>query len=144
MRLIGIHCIDVRVCVRTRSGKVLVNRGFVPMSKKSPESRPAGQIEGEVLVEGIVRTQEKVCMCVRVSDMVDFGAQSVSQEQVSHCSFFCPCVVQVNAYTPDNRPDDNQWFWRDLNDMAAYTGSDPIYIDACLGKQGGQRVLCVR
>lgn len=34
---------------------VLVNRGFVPTPLKEPAARPAGQIEGEVTLTGLVR-----------------------------------------------------------------------------------------
>lgn len=37
------------------SGHVLVNRGWVPFDRRDPASRAAGQIKGEVAVEGIVR-----------------------------------------------------------------------------------------
>ena len=36
-------------------GVVLVDRGFVPLSSRPPETRSAGQVEGEVDVSGIVR-----------------------------------------------------------------------------------------
>jgi surfeit locus 1 family protein len=34
---------------------VLVNRGFVPLAAKDPASRAAGQVEGRVRIEGVVR-----------------------------------------------------------------------------------------
>lgn len=30
----------------------------------------------------------------------------------------------------DNKPEENNWFWRDIDAMAEYTGTDPIMIDA--------------
>jgi surfeit locus 1 family protein len=39
------------------SGTVLVDRGFVPLASKAPETRAAGQVEGEVTVSGIVRLE---------------------------------------------------------------------------------------
>ncbi|MBP2226992.1 surfeit locus 1 family protein [Azospirillum agricola] len=36
-------------------GVVLVNRGFVPMDRRDPESRAAGRVEGETSLRGIVR-----------------------------------------------------------------------------------------
>jgi len=36
-------------------GVVLVDRGFVPLSLRSPDTRSAGQLEGEANVSGIVR-----------------------------------------------------------------------------------------
>jgi surfeit locus 1 family protein len=38
-------------------GTVLVDRGFVPLASKVPETRAAGQVEGEVTVSGIVRLE---------------------------------------------------------------------------------------
>lgn len=36
---------------------VFVNRGFVPFEKKEPDTRKAGQIEGEVTVTGLARSR---------------------------------------------------------------------------------------
>ena len=36
-------------------GHVLVNRGWVPFDKRDPETRSKGQIEGSIVIEGIVR-----------------------------------------------------------------------------------------
>ena len=36
-------------------GHVLVNRGWVPFEKRDPKTRPKGQIEGSVIIEGIIR-----------------------------------------------------------------------------------------
>lgn len=38
---------------------VLVNRGWVPRRKMEPSTRPKGQIEGDVSLVAVVRTQEK-------------------------------------------------------------------------------------
>jgi surfeit locus 1 family protein len=38
-------------------GHVLVNRGWVPLDRKSPESRKVGNPEGEVAVEGYLRAE---------------------------------------------------------------------------------------
>jgi len=38
--------------------RILVNRGWVPMSRKKADARPDGQVEGVVEVRGIVRTHE--------------------------------------------------------------------------------------
>ncbi len=40
---------------RADGGFVLVNRGWVPAARKDPATRPAGQVEGPVEIEGIVR-----------------------------------------------------------------------------------------
>jgi surfeit locus 1 family protein len=44
--------------VTTRGFIVLVNRGFVPPEGRAPESRAAGQIEGEAGLVGLVRLSE--------------------------------------------------------------------------------------
>ena len=36
-------------------GHVLVNRGWVPFEKRDPKTRPKGQIEGGIIIEGIIR-----------------------------------------------------------------------------------------
>jgi surfeit locus 1 family protein len=36
-------------------GTLLVDRGFVPLASKAPETRAAGQVEGEIVVSGIAR-----------------------------------------------------------------------------------------
>ncbi len=38
---------------------VLVNRGWVPYERKNPATRKAGQVEGTVTVEGILRTEPR-------------------------------------------------------------------------------------
>lgn len=42
-----------------RDVSILVNRGWVPSSKRDPRTRFAGQVEGEVELEGIIRTAER-------------------------------------------------------------------------------------
>ncbi len=37
---------------------LLVNRGFVPMDRKEPETRPEGQIEGVVTIQGLARSNQ--------------------------------------------------------------------------------------
>ncbi len=44
--------------LRTGSGTVLVNRGFVPPRLRAPASRSAGQIEGKVALVGLIRLSE--------------------------------------------------------------------------------------
>jgi surfeit locus 1 family protein len=39
-------------------GRVLVNRGFVPLDRADPATRPAGQVEGPVTVRGLLRVPE--------------------------------------------------------------------------------------
>jgi surfeit locus 1 family protein len=39
------------------AGHVLVNRGWIPLDRKAPESRKVGNVEGEVTVEGYLRAE---------------------------------------------------------------------------------------
>ena len=39
------------------TGHVLVNRGWIPLDRKAPESRKHGNVEGEVTVEGYLRAE---------------------------------------------------------------------------------------
>ena len=41
---------------------VIVNRGWIPREKKDPATRKAGQIEGTVTIEGLLRNGEEVCL----------------------------------------------------------------------------------
>lgn len=77
---------------------VLVDRGWVPLERRVPQSRAAGQATGGVVVEGIARQPTK-----------------------------------PGAFTPDNRPDQNQWYWIDLAAMRAGAGAArlaPLLIEA--------------
>lgn len=45
--------------VRADGPPVLINRGWVPYDRKDPATRQAGQVEGTVTVEGILRTEPR-------------------------------------------------------------------------------------
>lgn len=45
--------------VRADGPPVLVNRGWVPYERKDPATRAAGQVEGTVTVDGILRTEPR-------------------------------------------------------------------------------------
>jgi surfeit locus 1 family protein len=47
------------MCMCVHSMAILVNRGWVPANHKNPNTRKAGQVEGEVEIIGIVRLSEK-------------------------------------------------------------------------------------
>ncbi|WP_448207871.1 SURF1 family protein [Azospirillum sp. sgz302134] len=47
---------------------VLINRGFVPPERRDPASRPAGQIEGETTVTGLLRITEPGGTLLRAND----------------------------------------------------------------------------
>ncbi|MDI7775694.1 SURF1 family protein [Asticcacaulis sp. EMRT-3] len=45
--------------LKTDDGRIIyINRGFVPMDKKAPSTRPQGQTEGEVTITGLLRMSE--------------------------------------------------------------------------------------
>jgi len=45
--------------VRDGAAPVLVNRGWVPYERRKPETRAAGQVEGQVTIEGIARREAR-------------------------------------------------------------------------------------
>lgn len=69
---------------RADGSVVLINRGWVPLENKEPETRMAGQLAGTVRLEGVV---------------VPGGSPG--------------------WFSPDNTPDENFWFWIDLESLAA-------------------------
>lgn len=98
----GLHVITPLVL--GERGTVLVDRGWVPPEKGDPETRPEGQVEGPVVVEGVIRLDP-----------------------------------QPGPFTPDNRPDANQWFRMDTSAMGAQAGFEvlPFYITATTGAAPG-------
>lgn len=43
-----------------------------------------------------------------------------------------------NTFTPDNKPQDGQWYWTDIDGMAEYAGGEranvqPVYIEQIFG-----------
>jgi surfeit locus 1 family protein len=44
--------------LRTSSGTIIVNRGFVPPDRRWPGSRAAGQVQGAVAITGLLRPSE--------------------------------------------------------------------------------------
>lgn len=51
----GVHVLTP--LVTDDNGVVLIDRGFVPLASKPPETRTAGQVEGDVAISGIVRLE---------------------------------------------------------------------------------------
>jgi surfeit locus 1 family protein len=43
-------------------GTVIVNRGFVPLDRKTPETRSAGQVAGQTTVTGLLRMPEQATL----------------------------------------------------------------------------------
>jgi surfeit locus 1 family protein len=54
--------------LQTRSGIVLINRGFVPPEYREPNTRRAGSPDGEVAVTGLVRVTEPSGGFLRTND----------------------------------------------------------------------------
>jgi len=101
--------------VKDRELIIMVNRGWVSRPMKQPEARQAGQIEGEVTLDGILRHTEK-----------------------------------RPPMNPKNRPEQGQWFYKDLDEMGAAVGATPILLDATEattvpgGPIGGQTRVSLR
>jgi surfeit locus 1 family protein len=100
----GIQGFQIVTPLRLSDGRVLlVNRGFVPDRNKDPAARAAGQAEGTVEIEGILRLADP------------------------------PKSWLPQGLLPQNRPGDNFWFYVDIPAMAATVGLDhvlPFYIEA--------------
>lgn len=52
---LGVHVLTP--LVTPDNGIVLVDRGFVPLASREPETRGAGQVQGDVAVSGLVRLE---------------------------------------------------------------------------------------
>lgn len=98
----GLHVITPLVV--GEGGMVLVDRGWVPSERGDPATRPEGQVEGPVTVEGVVRLDRK-----------------------------------PGLFTPDNRPDANQWYRMDTRAMGVEAGMEtvPFFIAATTGPAPG-------
>ncbi|MBT9289426.1 SURF1 family protein [Prosthecodimorpha staleyi] len=57
-RLSGQGYFVVTPLLRDDGSVIIVNRGFVPLDRKAPASRPGSQIDGETTVEGLLRRPE--------------------------------------------------------------------------------------
>jgi len=89
--------------VSNQNFSILVNRGFVPFDLRNPETRRAGQIEGEHEIVGLLRTTDSANVWMK------------------------------------NNPSKNLWRKRDVDEMARYLETAPIFIDAVKSSsvQGG-------
>ncbi len=63
----GVHVLTPLV-LSSGDGVVLVDRGFVPLASKPPETRAAGQVEGEVAIAGLVRLEGERNMFTPAAD----------------------------------------------------------------------------
>lgn len=48
---------------------LLINRGFVPSDKRTPDSRPEGQRQGRVTITGLMRSTEASSLFLRANDV---------------------------------------------------------------------------
>ncbi|KAI9349285.1 surfeit protein 1 [Zopfochytrium polystomum] len=96
--------------LETPSGRILVNRGWVPREQKDPRTRSGAQVQNDVDVVGAWRTGENV-------------------------STFVP-----PRSFPTNDPERNQWYSIDLEMMAASTGSLPVLLDLLAGPEANNSI----
>lgn len=86
--------------------RLIVNRGYVPLDRKDPASRPETRVAGPVVITGLVRGPQR-----------------------------------VGPFAPENAPDKNEWFWRDVPGLAASLPDGgtvlPFVIDAEAGGDPG-------
>ncbi|EER24416.1 SURF1 family protein [Coccidioides posadasii C735 delta SOWgp] len=73
---------------------ILISRGWISKSLKNQKDRPEGLPQGEVVVEGLLRSPWK-----------------------------------KNMFTPDNKPEEGKFYFPDVNQMAEFTGSQPIWVE---------------
>jgi surfeit locus 1 family protein len=94
---------------------ILVNRGYVPYTHYSPTKRLKSQIEDEVEIVGLLRSNEL-----------------------------------TNTFTPVNNPQNNEWHYRDINQIAFELNTAPIFLDSVYttpvkdGPIGGQTNIQLR
>ncbi|THV07631.1 mitochondrial protein required for respiration [Dendrothele bispora CBS 962.96] len=53
-----------------------------------------------------------------------------------------------NSFTPDNLPEENKWFWTDVESMAEYAGGEnanvqPVFVEQIFEGHAGDAALCV-
>lgn len=83
---------------RPNGSFVMFNRGWVPLDKRNPKTRLAGQVEG-------------------IQTVVGMGRKPWSQ----------------NTFVADNEPQENIWFYGDLDGMAKFRGIvhyAPLFLEA--------------
>jgi surfeit locus 1 family protein len=83
---------------------VLVNRGFVPSDKRMPAARVAGQIDGEMVVTGLLRVTEPGGGFLRGNDAPtdhwysrDVGAIAVARQLTDAAPYFIDADATPNA-----------------------------------------------
>lgn len=95
---------------------ILVNRGWVPFERKAPSTREAGQVDGEVTVEGILRFPAEVTALQRVflpeNEPGNNMWYSADTEQIArHLGRDLPgyYLVDGRTDTPGTYPVGRQW-----------------------------------
>ena len=115
------------------SDEILVDRGFVPRERRDPATRPLGQVAGEVTVVGVARSPNKVLGRLRIPACPNAQTPTpvLTHRRVSR--------KQPSYFTPENRPDRDEWYYLNVPEMAASRGTRPILIaaDASSTPQGG-------
>lgn len=89
--------------LRTPLGVVLVNRGFVPADRRTPETRAAGQIAGRARVTGLVRASEPGGAFLRSNDPATdrwFSRDVTAIAQAKQLGRVAPFFVDADA-TPN-------------------------------------------
>lgn len=84
---------------RKNGSTVLINRGWINKKKMHQKDRVAELPQGEVTVEGLLRSPWK-----------------------------------RNMFTPQNRPDIGEFYFPDVQEMAALVGAQPVWIEETTGK----------
>lgn len=84
---------------RENGTTVLINRGWINKKKMKQKDRLAELPQGEVTVEGLLRSPWK-----------------------------------KNMFTPQNRPDLGEFYFPDVEEMAALVGAQPVWIEETTGR----------
>ncbi|KAK3809973.1 MAG: SURF1 family-domain-containing protein [Benniella sp.] len=86
---------------RTNGSKILVRRGWVPRDKKDPSTRLEGLTEGEVILEGLLRTgEQKASLFVPGNHPERNEWYSLDLETMAKLADAQPVVVEVLLDTP--------------------------------------------
>ncbi|XP_078737538.1 surfeit locus protein 1 isoform X3 [Lampetra fluviatilis] len=76
---------------------ILVDRGFVPMSKLDPAKRPEGQVEGEVELVGVVRMDEPRCQFTPDNDPAHNRWYHRDVGAMAHATGVQPVLIDADA-----------------------------------------------
>lgn len=93
--------------LRTSTGTVLVNRGFVPPDNRAPATRAAGQSEEPVTVTGLLRVSEPKGGFLRVNDPAQGRWYSRDVEAIARARGLgpvAPFFVDAEGVAPGGYP----------------------------------------